>query len=304
MHSICQTILQNYQMRKTAAQKTAFITYMQQQFPQLRVETAGKSRNLVAGDVAGAKIIFTAHYDTCGRSLWPNISMPFRPGLKFAYSMLTLLPLIIAMLVTAWGLMWLQVDRALALLAGLAVYYIGFFVQFFGMPANPNTANDNTSGVCLLVRLLETMTDQQREKVAVVFFDDEEKGCVGSKAFRKRHKAETEKTLIFNFDCIADGDHIFFLSTPPAQEAWEPLLRQAFRDGDGLKVGYASSKQAKYSSDQKRFPVSIGTAALTSHPILGYYFARIHTPKDTVFSEKNMEFLRTGLLTLLDSLTD
>ncbi len=300
MSDICKEILQNYQVRKTAEQKTAFIAFLQRHFPQLQVETAGKSRNLVVGDLASAKIIFTAHYDTCVRSLWPNISMPFRPGLKFCYSMLTLLPLIVAMLAVVWGLMWLQVEQTIALLAGLAVYYTGWFFQFFGMPANQHTANDNTSGVCLLVRLLETMTQAQREKVAFVFFDDEEKGCIGSKAFRKLHKAETEHTLIFNFDCIADGDHILFLATPPAQETWEPLLRQLFQDGDGLTVGYTSSRKAKYSSDQKRFPVSIGTAALTAHPILGYYFSRIHTPKDTVFSRKNIEFLRAGLTALTD----
>ena len=302
MSQLCEKILESYQVRRTEPQKTAFIELLQKHFPDLQVENANKNRNLVMGDIASAKVIFTAHYDTCVRSLYPNISIPFRPGLKFAYNMLTLMPIIAAMLLAIFGLTPVIPDLQTRLFIGLAVYYVLYFIQFFGAPANQHTANDNTSGVCLLIRLLETLTPAQREKVAFVFFDNEEKGCVGSKAFRKLHKAEMEQKLIFNFDCIADGDYILFLSTLPAEKQWEPLLRQAFHDENDLTVGYTNSKKAKYSSDQKRFPMSIGTAALHKHPVIGYYFSRIHTPKDTVFSKKNIEFLRTGVTRLIDSI--
>lgn len=300
MAELCDKILESYQVRRTEPQKTAFISLLQQHIPELRVENAGKNRNLVVGDIASAKVIFTAHYDTCVRSLYPNISIPYRPGLKFAYNMLTLMPIIAAMLLAIFGLTPVIPDLQTRLFIGLAVYYVLYFVQFFGAPANQHTANDNTSGVCLLIRLLETMTAEQRDKAAFVFFDNEEKGCVGSKAFRKLHKAETEQKLIFNFDCIADGDHILFLQSLPAENQWEVLLRQAFQDGDGFTVGFTNSKKAKYSSDQKRFPMSIGTAALTKHPVIGYYFSRIHTAKDTVFNEKNIEFIRAGTIRFVD----
>ncbi len=302
MSQLCNEILESYQVRRTEPQKTAFISLLQKHFPELRVENAGKNRNLVVGDIACAKVIFTAHYDTCARSLWPNISIPFRPGLKFAYNMLTLMPIIVAMLLAIFGLTPVIPDMQTRLFIGLAVYYVLYFLLFFGAPANKHTANDNTSGVCLLIRLLETLTPEQKEKVAFVFFDNEEKGCVGSKAFRKLHKAETEQKLIFNFDCVADGEHILFLSTLPAEKQWKPLLQQVFRDDKGLTVGFTNTKNAKYSSDQKRFPVSIGTAALHKHPTIGYYFARIHTPKDTVHDKKNIEFLRAGASRLIDSI--
>ncbi len=300
MSQLCEKILESYQVRRTEPQKSAFIELLQQHIPELRVEKADKNRNLVVGDITSAKVIFTAHYDTCVRSLYPNISIPFRPGLKFAYNMLTLIPIIAAMLLAIFGLTPVLPDLQTRLFIGLAVYYILYFVQFFGAPANQHTANDNTSGVCLLIRLLETMTPEQRQKVAFVFFDNEEKGCVGSKAFRKLHKAETEQKLIFNFDCIADGEHILFLSSLPAEKEWEPLLRQAFSDGNGFTVGFTNSKKAKYSSDQKRFPMSIGTAALTKHPVIGYYFSRIHTAKDTVCNRENIEFIRAGAIRFVD----
>ena len=302
MSQLCDLILESYQVRRTEAQKTAFIQLLQQRFPQLQVEKTDKNRNLVAGDITTAKILFTAHYDTPARSFWPNISMPLRPGLKFAYNMLVLMPIIGLMLLAMFGLESVLPDLRIRACIGLAVYYVLYFYLFFGAPANQHNANDNTSGVCLLVRLMETLTPEQLEKVAFVFFDNEEKGCVGSKAFRKRHKAETEHTLIFNFDCVADGEHIMFLSTLPAEKQWEPLLRQAFYDADGYSVSFTNSKKAKYSSDQKRFPMSIGTAALHTHPIVGYYFARIHTARDTVHNPKNIEFLRAGAIRLIDSI--
>ena len=231
-----------------------------------------------------------------------NISIPFCPALKFAYNMLTLLPIIAAMLLVMFGTEGFIPNLMTRAFFGLLVYYVLFFLQFFGAPANQHTANDNTSGVCLLIQLLETMTPAQLEKVAFVFFDNEEKGCVGSKAFRNHHKAETEQKLIFNFDCIADGDHILFLSSLPAEKQWEGLLRQAFRDEDDFTVDFTNSKKAKYSSDQKRFPMSIGTAALTKHPVIGYYFSRIHTYKDTVFSQKNLDFLQAGLIRFVDTI--
>lgn len=302
MSKLCDTILEKYQMRKTDGQKTAFIQLMQQHFPGLQVENAEKNRNLVFGDISTAKMIFTAHYDTCGRSLWPNISIPFHPVLKFCYGMLTLLPLIALMIFVIFGLEPWIADLRIRAVLGLLAYYIPFFYKFYGAPANPNTANDNTSGVCLLIRLLETLPPEQLEQIAIVFFDNEEKGCVGSKAFRKLHKAETELTPVFNFDCVADGEHILFITTPKAEPTWEPKLREAFREEDGFTVGFASSRKAKYSSDQKRFPVSIGAAALHNHPVIGYYFARIHTIKDTVHHKKNIEFLRAGIARLVDAI--
>ena len=101
---------------------------------------------------------------------------------------------------------------------------------------------------------------------------------------------------------MADGRHILLITSQKAEKTWEPLLRQAFRDGDGLTVGFASSKKAKYSSDQKRFPVSIGAAALHHHKRIGYYFSRIHTVKDTVHDKKNIEFLRSSITRLTDIL--
>lgn len=304
MARITDTILKSYQVRKTKKQKTAFIELLQKQFPELCVEKAGSmnSRNLIAGDIQTAQVIFTAHYDTCGRSLFPNISTPFNTGFKFIYTMLTVMPLVVIVLIANAVMIHFSARETLRLCVVMGLYFGLFFLQFFCGPPNQHTANDNTSGVCVLVQLLETLTPEERSKVALVFFDNEEQGCVGSAAFRKLHKAETENKLIFNLDCVADGDHFLFIATDPAEAQWTPLLQDAFPAPEGKTVSFANSKIARYSSDQKRFPVSIGAAALHEHSVLGLYFSRIHTDKDTVFQEENIAFLRDGIRNLIGKL--
>lgn len=62
------------------------------------------------------------------------------------------------------------------------------------------------------------------------------------------------------------------------------------------------SSRCFYPSDQQHFPVSVGVAALKKAPVLGYYMDRIHTPRDTVFDERNIELLRDGAVKLVDRL--
>ena len=57
-----------------------------------------------------------------------------------------------------------------------------------------------------------------------------------------------------------------------------------------------------YPSDQARFKKGVGVCALKKKPVIGYYMDRIHTRKDTVLDEKNLELLRMGALTLAEKM--
>lgn len=76
MTSISETVLRAFMIRKTKDQKTAFIDYLKSQFPELQVEENKKNRNLILGDPAKAKVLLTAHYDTCAKLPFPNFSRP------------------------------------------------------------------------------------------------------------------------------------------------------------------------------------------------------------------------------------
>ena len=82
-NALRNTLLQQYQVRKTDTQKSAFIDwacqYAQDCGIPVTVEESGKyirSRNIIFGDAEKARTIITAHYDTCARMLLPNFSTP------------------------------------------------------------------------------------------------------------------------------------------------------------------------------------------------------------------------------------
>ena len=79
----------------------------------------------------------------------------------------------------------------------MAVYWVLLLVMMFG-PANPSNANDNTSGVAAILETMARIPEENRSKTAFILFDNEEKGCRGSKAYAKAHPAVKNERLVIN----------------------------------------------------------------------------------------------------------
>lgn len=290
MHELSQRILSDFQIRKTKAQKDAFIRLLQQYMPDLRVEKAGAfgSRNLILGDITRARILFSAHYDTCAALPFPNLILPLNLPLTVLYSLLLCIPFFALGGVCGVLLSFVSDSFFLSYWISLAVVLAAFVLVFFLGRPNRHTANDNTSGVVLLCELIPLLAG--RDDVAFVFFDNEENGILGSSAFRRRHKAELNHLLLFNFDCVSDGDHILLVQNGRAQRDYGGMLQAAFPDAEGKTVHAVSSGRAFYPSDQMGFPCSVAAAALKHSRIAGLYMDRIHTSRDTVFDESNLRY--------------
>ena len=295
-------ILQNWQVRKTKRQKLAFIEMMQSRLPGLRVEEGGllRCRNLVLGDPDTAKVIFTAHYDTCARLPFPNFITPKNFLIYLLYNVLIALPFLALMAAVTW---------LLAPRIGVAGLTLGVLIGFGAMlyvfllgPANPHTVNDNTSGVLTLVETIRRMSEEERANCAFVFFDHEESGLFGSAFFASRHKKAMKDKLLVNFDCVSDGDTFLFVQSGKARKAYGEALRAAFAPAGGKEVCLESSWTAFYPSDQMNFPVAVGAAAMRKKPLLGLYMGRIHTARDTVLQEENIAFLADGARKLVSLL--
>lgn len=302
MNNLCKTILASWQVRRTKAQKTAFIQMLQENIPGLRIEEGGfmKSRNLIVGDPESAKVIFTAHYDTPPQSFIPNFVAPDKRWISILISLATVVPLLVLTLLANAIVVHFHGSELLRRIVVLGVYFGLFFLQFFASRPNPNNANDNTSGVCFLVHMIQELSPEQRKNAAFIFFDNEEYGCVGSGYYYKKHKQMMRDKLIFNLDCVADGDHFMFVMKENAIEQWEPLLKSCFPAAQGKTVRFASAKDIKYSSDHKHFPMSVGVESFNLHPSIGLYFSRIHTKNDIVFQEENIDYLVSGAKELIE----
>lgn len=302
MTPLSRQILEHYQVRKTKKQKETFIRFLQSQLPQLQVETVGfpQNNNLILGDVATAKLLLTAHYDTCARMPVPNFITPLNGFLYVGYQVLIILPFLALMVELLLLLNSLGVPPAVSYWVSYLAMLVGMFGVLMGGPANRHTANDNTSGVITLCELYAAMSEEERKQVAFVFFDNEENGLRGSAAFRRKHKQHADK-LLLNFDCVSDGDMLLLAANKRVKARYGDLLEAAFAPRSGKTVRIATG--AIYPSDQAGFQLGVGIAALKKHRLVGYYMDRIHTRRDTVFMEENILFLRDSTQALVQKLT-
>ncbi len=298
VHPWKDDLLAAYEVRKSYAQKTAFIEHLTEIYGErLHVEESGKlikSRNIVLGNPDTAAVIYAGHYDTCAKLPFPNFITPKNLFLFLLYqvaiTILLLIPCFGLSILVAWLTRSLLLTE-LALFAGLGIV----LWLMLGGKANPHTANDNTSGVVTVLTLADRLAE--REDVCFVLFDNEEIGMFGSMAFAKQHKTVAKQTLLVNFDCVSDGDWLLLVSTKPVRrkvnyDAFCDHVRKVCATTDKLPLLEKSSNTV-YPSDQMNFKKSIAVAALkkTRTKLVGYYMDRIHTPKDTVFDDRNIEVL-------------
>lgn len=300
MTPLSREILNNFQMRKTKKQKSAFIALLQQHFPELQIQAGSfpRCRNLVIGDVQNAKVILTAHYDTCARLPFPNFITPKKPLLTVLYSIALVAPIVAVVYLSNLLLNLLTDSFWLHYWFSLAVSF-GLLALTVCGPANPNTANDNTSGVIVLCELLSILTETERRKVAFVFFDGEETGLIGSAHFRSQYKKHVQDSLLINFDCVSDGDTLMLALSKSASEQYGTLIDECFQPTDTKSIFLTRAEKTYYPSDQLGFRKSVAIAALKHKPFIGYYLDRIHTAKDTVFQKENIKLLCDSILALL-----
>ena len=303
MTELSQTILREYQVRKTKKQKDRFIRLLQAYFPQLQIESTRfpKSRNLIIGNLDTAKVLLSAHYDTCARLPFPNFITPKKPLISILYSLLIVLPAIALIFVFSTILGFFVKDFWVAYIITLLMYGVIIWLMMAG-PANKHNANDNTSGVITLLEIYDQLSDEAKEQVAFVFFDNEEKGVMGSGQFRHKHKNRIKELLLINFDCVSDGDHFLFGVSKKANAKYHVGLARSYSSTDTKHVMLERLNKVYYPSDQAGFPVAVSVAALKYKKFPGYYMDRIHTKKDIVFDERNIAYLAPRTVQFVESL--
>lgn len=303
MTELSQTILREYQVRKTKKQKDRFIRLLQAYFPQLQIESTRfpKSRNLIIGNLDTAKVLLSAHYDTCARLPFPNFITPKKPLISILYSLLIVLPAIALIFVFSTILGFFVKNFWVAYIITLLMYGVIIWFMMAG-PANKHNANDNTSGVITLLEIYDQLSDEAKEQVAFVFFDNEEKGVMGSGQFRHKHKNRIKDLLLINFDCVSDGDHFLFGVSKKANAKYHVGLARSYSSTDTKYVMLERLNKVYYPSDQAGFPVAVSVAALKYKKFPGYYMDRIHTKKDIVFDESNIAYLTQRTVQFVESL--
>ena len=302
-----------YPVRNSAEQKKAFRAWALAEaekngFTQASAETSEGHENLIFGDPRTARVIFSAHYDTPRRGLLPNLMLVTNRVLFWLYQLGIVLILLVFAVGAAFAaksllrLEWSELRGRMVMLAVyMAVYYAMFFLIMKG-PANRRNRNDNTSGTACVMELTRRL--HEKDGVALILFDDEEKGKKGSKAFAKANPAVKENALIVNLDCVGNGDTFIFC---PSRKAENHPLTESLQSAvrlSGLNARFFPAGKAQMNSDHKSFAQGIGVCACLYKPVIGYYTGRIHTSGDTVAEPENIERLAEALYQFARNLAD
>jgi len=310
-------ILLKYEIRKSNKQKNAFIEYMKERLAKsgydperdIKIEEKGKglfkSRNIVVGNPQEAKVLFGGHYDTCAWMPFPNFMAPTNPVLFWGYQILLTVMILVSAALIGFLAGLLAGNNGIVAYFGFLIALIALMLQLMFGFRNKHTANDNTSGIITLTRILETLPEEQRRKVCVIYFDNEEKGLFGSSFFYKKHRKQIKDKMLINFDCVGDGEHIVTMADRKCRkDANYQLFVDALKQKEtGADVTYLCRKMKfmMFPSDQMNFKKGIGVCSLKKSPI-GYYVARIHTYFDTKCRKENVEYLAKAMNLFVEKL--
>ena len=307
MTDTTKRIFDKHEVRKTPDQRKLFrdyiISYAKSQGYEAKEERVGKcAYNVVVGNPKSASVIYTAHYDTCAVMPLPNFITPKNILIYLIYQVIMTTIIFTIPFIIMFGLAPRVYDKTGMYLLYITIMIVGYaallltFYLIMKGPANKHTANDNTSGVTLLADLMTDMPKEYKDKVAFVFFDLEELGMIGSKSFKKRYPHVAKKTPVVNFDCVSDGQNMLLVLKKHAAHL-EPKLAEAFASNDRYTVEIAT-KGVFYPSDQAQFELGVGVAALNKTKRGLLYMNRIHTPRDKVYDEENIAFLKNASIEL------
>lgn len=207
-------IFKDLNVRMHRKQKKAFREYVANKASEMGYNTSLEksilAKNVVVGDIDKAEYIFTAHYDTPPR-------MP-----KFIIKHMVIWSFVIAGLIGVASniipnvLLHFTNNIKLALeafygisLGSMAFSFYSIFHMFgFAGNANKSNFNDNTSGCYALLNLMKQYKElpkEKRDKIAFVFFDNEEKFLLGSFTHRSKNKKTYKNKTYINLDCVGLG---------------------------------------------------------------------------------------------------
>lgn len=297
-------VVKNYPVRKSKKQKQAFradVTQWLQNlgYPVCEEKGSFHSCNLVIGDPQRARYLVTAHYDTCARLPFPNLITPCNFWTFLLYQIFICLMLMLPALAVGGLVGYLLHSFDIGYFLFVVLLWAAIVLMLIG-PANSSNVNDNTSGVVTLLEIARSIPELHRKNVCFVLFDLEEAGLIGSASYKKKHKREIPNQLVLNLDCVGEGDDIYFFPTAKLKKSKEKLAPlQKLAGGYGKKsIAVRTKGFSIYPSDQSNFPYGVGICAL-KRGWAGLYLSRIHTPRDTVLDETNVNILRAALTTLI-----
>lgn len=282
-----QEIFENHPTRFTKKEKAALRSTLRAELVKMGyadeaiTEINASGTSLLVGD-PHAEYMFTAHYDTPGRTGWMLHSSWLWGQIGANIFLIVIMLLLAFCMPIASNVFYKELSADAAFWSGELAIVVMLLVMVLSMVIkNKNNRNDNTSGVLSLLAMAQKVAadEEMKKKCCFVFFDNEEWGLLGSAGFAKHCKkngVDLSNTKVINFDCVGNGDILTFASTKKT-EIIDSLAR-AF-DKAGQKPVKKRSAMI-FLSDHANFNNSV-MVSYTKKSLMGLlYLPLIHTSKD------------------------
>lgn len=277
--------LQNYQERMRTTSKEAFRDYLFTKATNLGLEVAilpdsKLAKNVVVGNINEASVVIGAHYDTPPRmaSWMMNHFVLFNIFLNVL--IWVLLPIII---------IFTPLEVAFIAYVVFMVLLMAYMLGFFSIP-NRNNYNDNTSGV---LSVLSLMHEIKSRRVAFVFFDNEEKGLIGSLLLSRFLKKQRKRYIIL--DCVGVGNTFAFYHYKDKRLAEE--LQSSFVNLDHPQFNHEVKKGGYFAtSDHMSFMYQSNVGIMAMQRENGrLVIHNIHCEQDCYLDYENINHVCQGI---------
>lgn len=296
INEIAKALVDEHIARMSRSHKSNFrdfvVEYSKTLGYEAKVDDCFLAKNVIVGDLKKAKIVLTAHYDTP-----PNLPFNFvkkqavglgvgslaLAGLGLIFTDLALKngspQMIESAMNVAKGIAAIP-TLAMAGSTGLALYSMGLLGG-----ENKNNYDDNTSGVLTLITLMnyyKSLPPEQRDEIAFVFFDNEEKGLFGSLCHRVKHLKKCKNQQFLNFDCVGVGKNVNVFHTgneksPLIENITEGFCETISRAGYTFNVKKSTINSV---SDHYSFVGTGGNVTILCDDIGDDITNHIHSKKD------------------------
>ena len=300
-----QALLERFSVRKSETEKAAFRDALMEEMESMgyepRIEESGilKAKNLVVGDPDKAVIVFCARYDTPARRFVPSVLFPANPVLDFLMQILNMILLLVPSLVL-YVLLW-QILGHTAVLLFFLVYLALLMLDAVGFPNRSN--RNQSSGLQVLLRMLESWNGQVPEKAAVVLLDRGEVFHLGARGFAKAHPEVQFTKLVLDVSSVGLGNHLLLSPRKGAAKCtgYRTLMRY-LEHVEGCDFRALHAPGLLGVGDDRPFFCGMQLMACEKGP-LGLWIRHLHTPKDTEADEQQIHAIARALCALAHCLS-
>ena len=303
LESMKEKIVSAYGVRFFPKQKKRFLQFVQEELNELGWKDREIIKgNLVVGDIKNAEFIFTAHYDTPGR-------MPSFFGFLFKIfghtRQILAMSAIFIFLLMFTKIMVLYKKFFILSMISPVVLILSIWLIISILTPNRKNYNDNTSGALTLLNIANEISknnEHMKKKTALVFFNNEEWGLLGSAAMKKywnKNGVQIQNKRIINFDCVGNGNIVMLThgkNSGLAEDLESALSKSSNKDI--IKFKY---RIIPLSDDYNfRNSNTVGIVFCNESIIPGgYYIPLVHSSKDIKLRLENIEWITAEVIKII-----